>query len=244
MTTNAPVHPTTDRADSVHSGRIRLVAAALAAASATLAALVLTHPWGERLDSSADEILSYDLIVENHANAWPAMLVDVFAFGVIAVCLAIGVAHLVRGRGRTVATVGAVLVVAGGILSAMGSFAFATVIYFAGNLPEGPGLELVDIANDDVAHLLGVEMAGFLLFTLGSLVLAGALVRSMAVPRLFVALFVLLTIGLFAGLSGAAMDSVQAAQVLLAGGLAVPLWRSAAPGGSGTNIEVRAAYSA
>lgn len=227
MTTTAPANPTTDRADVAHAGRIRLVAAALAAASATLAALVITHPWGERLDSSADEVLSYDLVVENHANAWPAMLVDVFAFGVIAVCLAIGVAHLVRGRGRTVATVGAVLVVAGGILSAMGSFAFTTVVYFVGTLPAGPGRELVAVANDDVAHLLGVEMAGFLLFTSGSLVLTVALVRARAVPRPAVALFVLLTIGLFVGLPGAVMDGVQAAQVLLAGGLAVPLWRSA-----------------
>lgn len=226
MTTTAPVTHITDHAEAVQPGRIRLVAAALAAASATLAALVITHPWGERLDSSADEVLSYDVVLESHAHAWPAMLADVFAFGVIAVCLAIGVAHLARTRGRALATAGGVLVVAGGLLSAMGSFAFTTVTYFVGELPEGSGRDLVDTANDDVTHLLGVEMAGFLLFTLGSLVLAAALVRARAVPRLAVALFVLLTFGLFA-LTGAALDVVQAAQVLVAGAVAVPLWRRA-----------------
>jgi hypothetical protein len=229
MTTTAPVNQRTDHVDAFHSARIRLVAAALAAASATLAALVITHPWGERLDSSADEVLSYDLIVENHANAWPAMLVDVFAFAVIGVSLAIGVAHLVRAKGRSAATVGGVLVVAGAVLSAMGGFAFVTVTYFVGELPKASGRELVDTANDDVTHLLGVEMGGFLLFTLGSLVLAAALVRARAVPRLAVAVFVLLTAGLFA-LTGAALDYVQAAQVVVAGALAVPLWRSASPG--------------
>ena len=224
MTTTAPVTPTTDHAEAVHAGRIRLVAATLAAASATLAVLVVTHPWGERLDSSADDVLAYDQIVDNHANAWPAMLADVVAFGLVAVCAAIGVAHLVRGRGRAVATVGGVLVVLGGLLSAMGSFAFTTVVYFAAELPEGAGRDLVDTANDDVTHLLGVEMAGFLLVTLGSLVLAAALLRGRVVPRPPVVAFVLLTIGLFA-VTGTALDLVQAAQVLLAGALAIPLWR-------------------
>jgi hypothetical protein len=227
MTTTAAPSLTTVHAVDVRPGRVRLVAAALAAASVTLAVLVVTHPWGERLDSSADEVLSYDRVADLSAAAWPAMLADVLCFGVIAVCLAIGTAHLVRGRGRIAATVGGVLVVLGGLLSAMGSFAFTTVVYFASELPEGSGRDLVDTANDDVAHLLGVEMAGFLLFTLGSLALAAALLRGHVVPRLAVAAFVVLTVGLFAA-TGTALDVVQAAQVLLAGALAVPLWRSAA----------------
>ena len=185
-TTTAPGPQTTDHADPGGPGRVRLVAATLAASSVVLAVLVVTHPWGERLDSSADDVLSYDALVETHDRAWPAMLADVLAFGLVAVCLAIGVAHLVRVRGRTAATAGAALVVLGGLLSAMGSFAFTTVTYFAGALPEEAGRELVATANDDVAHLLGVEMAGFLLFTVGSLVLATALVRARAVPRLVV----------------------------------------------------------
>ena len=67
-------------------------------------------------------------------------------------------------------------------------------------------------------------------------------------PRLAVVAFVVLTVALFVGLPGTAMDLAQAAQVIVAGALAVPLWRSVRPldqdrGGSGKNIEVRAAYS-
>jgi len=231
MTTTAPVTSFTDHAEPAQPGRIRLVAAVLAAASVTLAALVVTHPWGERLDSSAEDVFTYGYVVDNHANAWPAMLADVIAFGLIAFCVAIGAVHLVRGRGRTAATVGAALVVLGGLLSAMGSFAFTTILYFVAELPEESGRALTDTANDDVKHLLGVEMAGFLLFTLGSLVLAFALFRSRAVPRLAVGLFVLLTIALFVGLPNAAMDAAQAGQVLVTGALAIPLLRSAAARG-------------
>jgi hypothetical protein len=109
----------------------------------------------------------------------------------------------------------------------MGGFAFATVTWFVGELSETAGRELVDVANDDLGHLLGVEMAGFFLVTLGSLVLAAALVRARAVPRVAVVGFVLLTLALFVGLSGAAMNAVQAAQVLAIGALALPIWTRA-----------------
>ncbi len=224
MTTTAAVTSTNDHADPGQTSRIRFVAVALAASAVTMATLVLSHPWGERLDSSADEVLSYQQVVDSHSSAWPAMLADVFALGILAFCLAVGVAHLVRGRGRTAATVGSVLVAAGGVLFAMGGFAFATVTYFVGALPESSGRELVDVANDDLAHLMGAEMVGFFLFTLGSLVLAGALARARAIPRTVVAVYVLLTLGLFAGLPATAMDGVQAAQLLLTGALAIPLW--------------------
>jgi len=228
MTTTAHIAPTVDHAGPGQPGRIRLVAGALAASAATLATLVLTHPWGDRLDSSADKVLTYDLLLETHDRAWPAMFADCVAFAVVAVTVALGVAHLVRGRGRTLATVGGVLAVLGGILSAMGGFAFATIIWFAAALPESSGRELVDVANDELPHLVGAEMAGFVSFTLGSLLLAAALFRARAVPRLAVVLFVLLTLGLFAGLPGIAMDAVQAAQVLVTGAVAIPLWRRAA----------------
>ena len=60
-----------------------------------------------------------------------------------------------------------------------------------------------------------------------------------------VGLFVVLTVLLFVGLSPRVTDYVQVAQLLVLGALALPLWRSAQPffGGSGTNADVRAAYS-
>ncbi len=66
----------------------------------------------------------------------------------------------------------------------MGGAAFATVVWFisADGLSEGAGPSLVDYANDNVGHLMGVDMAGFVLTTLGSMVLAAALIRARAVP--------------------------------------------------------------
>jgi hypothetical protein len=227
MTTTSVLSADADTVPAAGPGRLRLAAAALAASAVTVAALVLTHPWGDRLDSSADEVLSYDFVLKSHDSAWPAMLADVFAFGILAFCLAVGVCHLVRDRGRVLATVGSALVVAGGVLFVMGGFAFATVTWFIGELSESAGRELVDVGNDDVGHLLGVEMAGFFLVTLGSLVLAAALWRARAVPRPAIALFVLLTVGLFAGLSSTPMNVIQAAQVFAIGALAVPIWTRA-----------------
>ena len=100
MTTTSPTrldaHASTARSGP---GRIRLVAGALAAASATVAVLLATTPWGDRLDSSSDEVLDYDKLLGLGNAAWPSMLLDSFAYAVIGVTLALGVLHLVRDRG-------------------------------------------------------------------------------------------------------------------------------------------------
>jgi hypothetical protein len=68
-------------------------------------------------------------------------------------------------------------------------------------------------AVDNPGHLLGLQMAGFLLVTLGSLVLMGALWRSRSVPRWLPIGYAVLTVGLFV-LDGAALNIVQAVQTL------------------------------
>ena len=78
--------------------------------------------------------------------------------------------------------------------------------------------------------MLVPQTTGFFLVTLGTLVLTAALVHGRVVPRLVGVVFVLLTVALFA-VSGQAMNAVQAAQMLLIGAVAIPLWRRA---GSGT----------
>lgn len=98
--------------------------------------------------------------------------------------LGLGVLHLARGRGRVAALTGATLTTAGGILLAMGATAFATLAWFvtADRLAGGAGQSLVDYANDHPGHLIGPNTAGFLLSTVGVLVLAAALFRARAVP--------------------------------------------------------------
>ena len=131
MTTTSPTRldgPVTP--SDTGSGPVRLTAAALAASSATVIVLLATTPWGDRLDSAADEIINYDQLLDVRDAAWPSMLLDSFAIAVIGLTLGLGVLHLVRGKGRVAALIGAALTTAGGILFAMGGTAFASVRWF------------------------------------------------------------------------------------------------------------------
>jgi hypothetical protein len=67
---------------------------------------------------------------------------------------------------------------------------------------------------DNPGHVMGAQMAGFLLYTLGTLLLMGALWRARAVPRWLPIGFLVLTVGLFA-VDGVVLNVVQAVQTLL-----------------------------
>src|SRR3954454_3720216 len=248
MTTTSPVHADAGTTTTPPGPtRIRVVAAALAASTVTVAGLLATTPWGDRLDSSADDVLSYDKLLDVRDAAWSSMLLDSFAYAVIGMTLGLGVLHLVRSKGRIAALVGAVLTTAGGILFAMGGAAFATVVWFitADGLSDGAGQSLVDYANDHAGHLMGIDMAGFVLTTVGSLVLATALIRARAVPVPAVVAYLLLTILQFIGLQGRVIDFLQIVIIALLLAFGVVGWRRAQVrfGGSGKKLDVRAAYS-
>jgi hypothetical protein len=227
-TTSAPHQHTGTAARPPTHGRIRVVAGALAAAAATASVLLATTPWGERLDSGSDQILSYDTLVTVHDAAWASMLLDGFAYAVIGLALGLGVLHLARGRGRVLALLGAVITTAGGVLFAMGAAAMATIVWFAGadGLADGSGQTLVDVANSHPGHLMGPSMAGFLLTTVGVLVLAGALFRARAVPVFAVVAYVVLVLAQFSPIPGRAMDFLQIAMMLVLIGFAAVLWRA------------------
>ena len=232
MTTTSPVQADArTTADQTSTARIRVAAAALAGSAATIGVLLATKPWGDRLDSSSDEVLDYDQLLEVRDAAWASMLVDGFAYAVIGLTLGLGVLHLARGRGRVAALVGAVLTTAGGILFAMGAGAFATFAWFATapGLPDDAGRSLVDYANDHIGHVIGADMAGFLVFTLGSLVLSAAVVRARVVPAPAVIVFVLATLAQFAIPTGNdVLNYVQIGTMALLIGFAAVVWRRAA----------------
>lgn len=213
------------------SGRVRLAAAALAASASVTAVLLATTPWGDRLDSGSEEILNYESLLEVRDAAWASSLVDSFAFAVIGLTLGLGVLHLARAEGRIAALIGASLTTLGGILFAMGGAAFATLGWFitAEGLADGAGQSLVDYANDHPGHLLGPTMAGFLLTTIGALVLSAALIRARAVPVPAVIIYIVLTLVQFAGLPGRTMDFLQIAMMVLLVGLATVVWRRSQP---------------
>jgi hypothetical protein len=130
-------------AASVTTTRIRVVACSLGAAAMTVAALLATTPWGDRYDSSAEEVLDYDRLGPVRDGAWGGMLADGLAFAVLGLTLGILVCHLVRARGRVAALVGAGLATLGGILFAMGGMSFATLTWFASGISEPAGREVV-----------------------------------------------------------------------------------------------------
>jgi len=230
MTTTSPTRLDGSAATSeTGSGRVRLTAAALAASSATVIVLLATTPWGDRLDSGADEILIYDKLLDGRDVAWPSMLLDAFAFAVIGLTVGLGVLHLARAKGRVAALLGAALSTAGGILFAMGGTAFATLVWFisADGLPRGAGQSLVDYANDHPGHLVGPSIAGFLLTTIGALVLSVALIRARAVPVPAVIVYIVLTLVQFIGPQGRTLDVLQIAMMGLLIGFASAIWRRA-----------------
>jgi len=220
--TSQSAHPDTT---PVSVTRIRVAAGALGAAGLTVAALLITTPWGDRYDSGADEVVDYDSLHAVPDGAWTAMLADGLAFAVLGISVSLIVCHLVRGRGRFAALLGALLTTVGGILFAMGSLSFATLTRFASGVPEDVGRPLIDHANDNPGHLLGATMVGFLLFTLGGLALATALLRAKAVPVAGVAAYMLLVLTQFAPLPGRALDVVQIAMMALLVALAVTVLR-------------------
>ncbi len=230
MTTTSPTRlDDSVTPDQTGSGRIRLAAVALAVSCATVIVQLVITPWGDRLSSGAENIITYDKLLEVRDAAWPSMLLDSFAFAVIGLTLGLSVLHLARTKGRIAALIGAVLTTAGGILFAMGATAFATLAWFitADGLPSGAGQSLVDYANDHPGHLIGLNTAGFLLTTIGTLALSAALIRARAVPVPAVIVYIVLTLVQFAGLTGRTMDFLQIAMMMLLAGLAAVIWRRA-----------------
>lgn len=225
MTTTTQTARSDTTPDDAATTRTRVVAGALAAAALTTAILLITTPWGDRYDSSSDETISYDTLVAVPDGAWSGLLASGLATAVLGLSLGLVVCHLVRGRGRVAALIGAVLTTLGGILSAMGGLSFATLTWFASQVPEDVGRTLVDYANDDPGHLLGATIAGLALLTLGQLALATALIRARAVPVPWVVVFVLLIPTQFAPLPPRAIDLVQIVVMALYFALAVTVLR-------------------
>jgi hypothetical protein len=192
--------------------RAAIVSAILAIGAAAIAVLVLWQPWGER------DHLSYADIEPHRDAAWLGTLVDGLAFAAVGVALGIAVCRLVpAARGAAVATVGAVLTGFGGVAFCAGIVSFGSLAWYAtdpGAVPPDTGAALLTYVVDNPGHVMGAQMAGFLLYTLGSLLLMVALWRARAVPRWLPVAYLVLTVGVFAA-GGVVLNVVQAVQTLL-----------------------------
>lgn len=210
MTTFARVATTADGASmSFGMSRARTVipAATLALGAAVVATVLLFRPWPVR------NSFLYHELAPVRDGIWTSILVDSLAFAAVAIGLSLVVAQMTRTRGALLANVGAVVATAGGVLFAMGAFAFATFTWYVTDsavLPLADGTRLLEYAVANPEHGMLVQMGGFLLYTLGTLLLAAALLRARSVPRwLPIAMFVL-TIAQFAT-SDRVLDFVQIA---------------------------------
>jgi hypothetical protein len=200
--TAAPARPAAARA--------AIVSTVLALGALAVAAVVLWQPWGER------DALGYADIAPHRDAAWLGTLVDGLAFAAVGVALGLAVCRLAPARGAVWANVGALLTASGGVAFCAGAVSFGSFAWYATDtaaIPAGPGTALMSHVEDSPGHMMGVQMAGFLLFTVGSLVLMVALWRARAVPRWLPVAYLVLTVGTFA-LGGVVLNVVQAAQMV------------------------------
>jgi hypothetical protein len=191
-------------------GRARstILASALAVGAVAVAAVLLFRPWPER------NAFDYDQIAPSRDGIWTGILVDGLGFAVTAVALSLVVCAMARTRGAVWANVGAVVTSLGGIAFAMGAFAFAALAWYATDatvLSEEQGARMLDHVVDNPQHAMVMQMAGFLGYTIGSVLLSVALLRARAVPRAIPVAVLVLTAAQFSGVDERVLDFVQIA---------------------------------
>lgn len=188
--------------------RSTLVASALAVSAIAVASMLLWHPWPVR------DRFSYGDIAPVRDGMWTGILIDALAFAVIGITLSVVVCALARSRGAVWASVGAVLTSLGGIAFAMGAFAFASLAWYATDtaaIPVESGTEFLKYAVDHPQHGMVMQMAGFLLFTLGAVALSIALLRAKTVPTWLPSAFLVLTAAQFTPVPSRVLDFIQVA---------------------------------
>ena len=228
MTTLAQLAPTVEVASTrVGTSRARaiIVPGTLALGAAVVATILVFRPWPVR------NSFLYEQLAPVRDGIWTAILVDSLAFAAVAIGLSLVVAQMTPTRGALLANIGAIVATIGGVLFAMGAFAFAMFTWYVTNpavLPVADGTRLLEYAVASPEHGMLLQMVGFLLYTLGTLLLAAALFRARSVPRWLPTAMVVLTIAEFAT-SDRILDFVQvAAMTVLVVLAALALRRSAA----------------
>ena len=192
--------------------RTTLVASALAVSASAVASVLLWHPWPVR------DRFGYGDIAPIRDAMWGAIVVDALAFAVVGLSLSIVVCGLARARGAVWASVGAVVTTLGGIGLAMGEFGFASLSWYATDtdaVSVAEGTKLLEYSVDHPEHGMVVQMAGFLLFTIGSILLLVALIRARSVPLWLPIASIVLIVAQFTPVPSRVLDFVQVAFMAL-----------------------------
>jgi hypothetical protein len=228
MTTLAQLAPTVEGASTnFGTGRARTIipAGILALGAVVVATVLLFRPWPVR------NSFLYNELAPVRDGIWTSILVDSLAFAAVAIGLSLVVAQMTPTRGTWLANIGAVVATVGGVLFAMGAFAFAMFTWYVTDtaaLSIADGTRVLEYAVANPEHGMLLQMGGFLLYTLGTLILAGALLRAGSIPRWLPIAIIALTVAQFAT-HDRVLDFVQiAAMTLLVILAALALRRSAA----------------
>lgn len=192
---------------AVRTARVRLVQAVLTVGVVAVVSVLLVRPGAGRSDRS------YAAVAAGRDAAWTGHLVECVGYGLTGLGLALAACLVVRARGAVWAETGAVLVTLGGILFAATSYALGVFDWYAtatAALPAPSGAALLAYAQDDPGRLAAADVAGFMLLTVGSLLICVALWRSRAVPRTLPAVVAVLTLAQFAIPQNRLLDVEQA----------------------------------
>jgi len=227
-TTRSPAGPTlgtvTQRSGAALTRR-RLLATALAAGAAAWITTGLWTPVDE-LRGSGD--ITYEAI-RSAGGGWLTWhLLDGLGTALVMLALAFCVCTLAPTRGARWATIGAVAAVAGGLLFSTGMISLGMVGAYATEpdaVGASAGKALVAYANSEGGPAVAVLVPGFLLITLGQLLLATALWRSRAVPVWLPAAIVVANVVLFLA-TGVAAGLALALSGALYALVARQLWRT------------------
>ena len=192
-------------------GRVRIISASLAISAAVVAMVLFFRPWQAR------NSFAYADLAPVRDAIWTAIFIDALAFSILAISVALSVALVASGRGARIANVGAAVTIAGGLLFAMGAFAFVALMWLVTDpaiLPAADGARMLEAAMNDGVHVVLPQALGFLLYTAGTVILAAALFRSRAIPRWLPIAIVVATLLQFA-VHDRALDFVQIGAMVL-----------------------------
>jgi hypothetical protein len=202
-------------------GRARLVAAALAAAAVVAGVNLLARPL------PADDFNEYAAAAPVRDALWTFATVAAVSTAIAYIAVGLAVCLLAPSRGAVWASAGAVCTALGGVGYAAGFFATGAIHWYATStvIPAEAGTALLRYAGEQSGHVFGPQVAGFLAFVIGYVVLlAVALWRSGSVPRwLPIAIPVTFLAAMLAG-TGVAFDVANAAFMATMVAIAWSLW--------------------
>lgn len=202
--------------------RARIVAAVVVVGAITSAAFGIWHP-----EPDSDDTFGYDVIAPIRASWWAWHLFGGLGTAAGAIAVALAVCLLVPARGATWATLGALLTALGGLAFYGGVAAEGVLGAYATNpeaLPTQSGTTLITFVNDNFQYIGVVLIPGFVLLTLGPLLLALALWSARSVPRWLPVAFALTNAAGFPVPPGLVADVVNTAFAATLVAIAWFLW--------------------